>query len=176
MKRRPPSWDDDSACGEMAIEDMSRINAQTRDRSQNIPDFHGISNKGDLMTFLPTSKTGVRRPDNFVKSFSIRSNGWMRPLGIPIVNLSMDCLENVQERIEYINTQLLDEYNRRHDAQLIATMPGNGFQQRPSHPRGDRWHPQVPASGEPLGIRRACADCEKVGIVSLLRRHQQEWV
>jgi hypothetical protein len=42
----------------MAMGDMSRINAQTRDRSQNIPDFHGISNKGDLMTFLPTSKTG----------------------------------------------------------------------------------------------------------------------
>jgi len=51
----------------------------------------------------------------------------MRSLGIPTVNPCMDCLENVQERIEYINTQLLDEYNRRHDAQLIATIPGIGF-------------------------------------------------
>jgi len=69
----------------------------------------------------------VRRPEDFVKSFSIRSNDWMRSLGIPTVSSCLDCLENVQKQIDYINTQLLDEYNRRHNAQLIATIPGIGF-------------------------------------------------
>lgn len=48
----------------------------------------------------------------------------MRSLGIPTVTSCLNCLENVLAQIEEINIQLLDEYNRRLDAQLIATIPG----------------------------------------------------
>ena len=83
--------------------------------------------KKDLSLRMGILRRGVRRPENFVKSFSMKSNDWMRSLGIPTVDSCLDCLENVQEQIEYINSQLLDEYNRRPDAQLIATIPGIGF-------------------------------------------------
>jgi transposase len=72
-------------------------------------------------------RRGVQRPDNFVRSFSIGSNDWMRSLGIPTISSCLDCPENFQEQIEYINTQLLDEHNRRQDAQLIATIRGIGL-------------------------------------------------
>jgi transposase len=72
-------------------------------------------------------RRGVRRPGHFVQPFSMKSIEWMRSLGIPTVDSCLNCLENVQAQIEDINTQLLDEYNRRPDAQLIATIPGIGF-------------------------------------------------
>jgi len=56
-----------------------------------------------------------------------RSIRWMRSLDIPTVTSCLNCLENVQAQVEEINIQLLEEYNRRPDAQLISTVPGIGF-------------------------------------------------
>jgi len=72
-------------------------------------------------------RRGVRRPEKFKEPFSKKSIDWMRSLGIPTVSSCLNCLENVQAQIEEMNIQLLDEYNRRPDAQLIATIPGIGF-------------------------------------------------
>jgi transposase len=72
-------------------------------------------------------RRGVRRPEKFKEPFSMKSIDWMRSLGIPTVSSCLNCLENFQAQIEDINTQLLDEYNRRPDAHLIATIPGIGF-------------------------------------------------
>jgi transposase len=72
-------------------------------------------------------RRGVRRPEKLKEPFSFKSIDWMRSLGIPTVDSCLNCLENVQAQIEDINTQLLDEYNRRPDAQLISTIPGIGF-------------------------------------------------
>jgi transposase len=72
-------------------------------------------------------RRGVRRPEKFKEPFSLKSIDWMRSLGFPTVSSCLNCLENVQAQIEEINIQLLDEYNRRPDAQLIATIPGIGF-------------------------------------------------
>jgi len=72
-------------------------------------------------------RRGVRRPEKFKEPFSLKSIDWMRSLGLPTVNSCLNCLENVQAQIEEINIELLDEYNRRSDAQLIATVPGIGF-------------------------------------------------
>jgi len=57
----------------------------------------------------------------------MKSIEWMRSLGFPTVDSCLNSLENVQAQVEDINTQLLDEYNRRPDAQLISTIPGIGF-------------------------------------------------
>ena len=51
----------------------------------------------------------------------------MRSLDIPTVTSCLNCLENIQAQVEEMNFQLLEEYNRRPDAQLIATVPGIGF-------------------------------------------------
>ncbi len=72
-------------------------------------------------------RRGVRRPEKFKEPFSLKSIDWMRSLGFPTVSSCLNCLENVQAQIEEINIQPLDEYNRRSDAQLIATIPGIGF-------------------------------------------------
>jgi transposase len=72
-------------------------------------------------------RRGVRRPEKLKESFSLKSIDWMRSLGFPTVNSCLNCLENIQAQIEEMNIQLLDEYNRRPDAQLIATIPGIGF-------------------------------------------------
>jgi len=72
-------------------------------------------------------RRGVRRPENLKIPFSKKSIDWMRSLGIPTVSSCLNCLENIQAQIEEMNIQLLDEYNRRPDAQLIATIPGIGY-------------------------------------------------
>ena len=72
-------------------------------------------------------RRGVRRPENLKTPFAQRSIRWMRSLSIPTVTSCLNCLEYVQAQIEETNIQLLEEYNRRPDAQLIATVPGIGF-------------------------------------------------
>ena len=51
----------------------------------------------------------------------------MCSLDIPTVNSCLDCLEGIQAQIERINVELLQEFEKRPDAQLIATIPGIGF-------------------------------------------------
>jgi len=72
-------------------------------------------------------RRGVRRPENLKTPFAQRSIRWMRSLGIPTVTSCLNCLESVQAQVEEINIQLRQEYGRRTDAQLLATVPGIGF-------------------------------------------------
>ena len=72
-------------------------------------------------------RRGVRRPENLRTPFSKRSIRWMRSLEIPTVFSCLSCLEYVLAEIEEINAQLLVEFERRGDAQLISTIPGIGF-------------------------------------------------
>jgi len=72
-------------------------------------------------------RRGVRRPENLKTPFAQRSIRWMRSLDIPTVTSCLNCLESVQAQIAEMNVQLQDEFNRRPDAQLIATVPGIGF-------------------------------------------------
>jgi len=72
-------------------------------------------------------RRGIRRPKELVKPFTQKSTHWMRSLAIPTVNSSLDCLEVIQTQVEQLNEQLLQEFDRRREAQLIATIPGIGF-------------------------------------------------
>jgi len=72
-------------------------------------------------------RRGVRRPENLKTPFAQRSIRWMRSLDIPTVTSCLNCLESVQVQVQEINAQLLVEFERRGDAQLIATVPGIGF-------------------------------------------------
>jgi transposase len=72
-------------------------------------------------------RRGVRRPENLRTPFSQKSIRWMRSLDIPTVTSCLNCLESVQAQVQEINAQLLVEFERRGDAQLIATVPGIGF-------------------------------------------------
>ena len=72
-------------------------------------------------------RRGMRKPDDLGKTFTKKGIVWMRSLRIPTVDSCLSCLENVQEQIEVINEKLLAEFNRRPEAQIIATIPGIGF-------------------------------------------------
>lgn len=72
-------------------------------------------------------RRGVRRPDGMLKPFSQKHIRWMRSLDVPTVSSCLDCLESIQAQIERLNAQLLEEFERRPDAQLISTVPGIGF-------------------------------------------------
>jgi len=72
-------------------------------------------------------RRGVRRPENLKTPFAQRSIRWMRSLDIPTVTSCLNCLESVQAQVQEINAQLLVEFERRPDAQLISTVPGIGF-------------------------------------------------
>ena len=72
-------------------------------------------------------RRGIRRPKELVKPFTQKSTHWMRSLAIPTVNSSLDCLEAIQTQVEQLNEQLLQEFDRRREAQLIATIPGIGY-------------------------------------------------
>jgi transposase len=72
-------------------------------------------------------RRGVRRPENLRTPFSQKSVRWMRSLSIPTVTSCLNCLESVQAQVQEINAQLLVEFEKRPDAQLISTVPGIGF-------------------------------------------------
>jgi len=72
-------------------------------------------------------RRGVRRPENLKIPFSKKGTSWMRSLRIPTVDSCLSCLDNVQAQIECMDAQLQEEFNRRPDAQLIATIPGIGL-------------------------------------------------
>ena len=72
-------------------------------------------------------RRGVRRPENLKTPFAQRSIRWMRSLDIPTVTSCLNCLESVQAQVQEINAQLLVEFERSPDAQLISTVPGIGF-------------------------------------------------
>ena len=72
-------------------------------------------------------RRGIRRPKEFATPFSGKSVEWMRSLAIPTVNTDLECLAALQAQVEQLNEQLLGEFDRRKEAQLIATMPGIGY-------------------------------------------------
>lgn len=72
-------------------------------------------------------RRGVKRPPELKKPFSKKDIERMRSLDIPSVTSNLDCLERIQAQIEEMNSQLQDEFKRRPDAQLIATIPGIGY-------------------------------------------------
>lgn len=72
-------------------------------------------------------RRGIKRPKGFVTPFSKKSIDWMRSLGVPTIASSLDCLEAIQLQIDLLNEQLLQEFDRRKEAQLIATIPGIGY-------------------------------------------------
>jgi transposase len=51
----------------------------------------------------------------------------MRSLDVPTVTSNLDCLERIKAQVEEMNQQLLVEFKRRPNAQLIATTPGIGY-------------------------------------------------
>ncbi|MGQ9588556.1 MAG: IS110 family transposase, partial [Thermoplasmata archaeon] len=111
----PRSW--------VPSKDMRDLRQLVRQRAYLVQQSTSIKNQihAELL------RRGIRRPENLVTSFSMKSIDWMRSLGFPTVDSFLNCLENVRAQIEEFNIQLLDEYNRRPDAQLIATIPGIGF-------------------------------------------------
>ena len=111
----PRSW--------VPSKDVRDLRQLVRQRAYLVQQSTSLKNR----TNAELLRRGVRRPDKFKEPFSSKSIDWMRSLGIPTVNSCLNCLENVQAQIEEINIQLLDEYNRRPDAHLIATIPGIGF-------------------------------------------------
>jgi len=72
-------------------------------------------------------RRGIRRPEKYVKPFTQKSAEWMRSLGISTIDANLDCLETLQQQIGQLNDELLREFDRRREAQLIATIPGIGY-------------------------------------------------
>jgi len=70
---------------------------------------------------------GVRRPGDIKSAFTKGHVQWMRSLRIPTIESNLNCLEGIQSQIENLNSLLLDEFNSRKEAQLIATIPGVGY-------------------------------------------------
>jgi transposase len=72
-------------------------------------------------------RRGIRRPENLATPFSQKSKEWMRSLNIIGINVDLDCLDALQAQVEELNKKLFLEFQRRHEAQLIATIPGIGY-------------------------------------------------
>jgi transposase len=72
-------------------------------------------------------RRGIKRPENLATPFSQKSEEWMHSLNIVGVNVDLDCLDALQAQVEELNQKLFLEFQRRHEAQLIATIPGIGY-------------------------------------------------
>lgn len=73
------------------------------------------------------TRNGLRRPDGMSKAFTKKHRDWLRSLHLATVVVNLDCLEAIESRIADINVELFAEYQRRPEAQLIATIPGIGY-------------------------------------------------
>lgn len=73
------------------------------------------------------TRNGIRRPEEMTKAFTKKHREWLRSLGIPTIVVDLDCLEAIESKVASINVELFSEYQRRSEAQLIATIPGIGF-------------------------------------------------
>jgi transposase len=73
------------------------------------------------------TRNGIRRPEEMSKAFTKKHREWMRSLGIWTMSNDLDCLEAIEAKVEDINVELFAEYQRRPQAQLIATIPGIGY-------------------------------------------------
>lgn len=73
------------------------------------------------------TRNGLRRPEEMAKAFTKKHREWLRSLGIWTLSNDLDCLEAIESRVEDINVELFAEYQRRPEAQLIATVPGIGY-------------------------------------------------
>lgn len=111
----PRSW--------VPSKDVRDLRQLVRQRSYLVRQSTSLKNR----THAELLRRGIRRPEEFGKSFTKKGIVWMRSLRIPTVDSCLCCLENVQEQIETINVKLLEEFDRRPEAQLIATIPGIGF-------------------------------------------------
>lgn len=111
----PRSW--------VPSKDMRDLRQLVRQRAYLVQRATGFKNR----THAELLRRGVRRPEDMLKPFSQKHIRWMRSLDVPTVSSCLDCLENIQAQIEQINTQLMREFEKRPDAQLIATIPGIGF-------------------------------------------------
>jgi transposase len=103
--------------------DMRDLRQLVRQRAYLVQRATGFKNR----VHAELLRRGVRRPKNMIKPFSGKHVRWMRALEIPTVDSCLDCLENIQAQVEKINVQLLEEFEKRPDAQLISTIPGIGF-------------------------------------------------
>ena len=103
--------------------DMRDLRQLVRQRAYLVQRSTGFKNRihAELL------RRGIRRPKEFATPFSGKSVEWMRSLAIPTVNTDLECLAALQAQVEQLNEQLLGEFDRRKEAQLIATMPGIGY-------------------------------------------------
>jgi transposase len=51
----------------------------------------------------------------------------MRSLNIIGINVDLDCLDAIQAQVDSLNKKPCEEFQRCHEAQLIATIPGIGY-------------------------------------------------
>lgn len=111
----PRSW--------VPSKDMRDLRQLVRQRAYLVQRATGFKNRisAELL------RRGVRRPDGMLKPFTQKHVRWMHSLEIPTVSSCLDCLEGIQAQIDSLNAQLLKEFERRPDAQLISTIPGIGF-------------------------------------------------
>jgi transposase len=72
-------------------------------------------------------RRGIRRPENPATPFSQKSEESMRSLNIVGINADLDCLDALQAQVEELSQNLFLEFQRRHEAQLIATIHGIGY-------------------------------------------------
>lgn len=73
------------------------------------------------------TRHGLKRPQGLAKTFTKKHRDWLRSLAITTVTVNLDCLEAIEEKIKAMNVELLAEFRRRPEAQLIATIPGIGY-------------------------------------------------
>jgi hypothetical protein len=68
-------------------------------------------------------RRGVRRPEDLATPFSNKSEEWMRSLNIIGINVDLDCLDAIQAQVDSLNKKPCEDFQRCHEAQLIATIP-----------------------------------------------------
>jgi transposase len=103
--------------------DMRDLRQLVRQRAYLVQRSTGFKNR----VHAELLRRGVRRPNELAKPFTQKSVRWMRSLAIATIDADLACLAALQAQVERLNEQLLQEFDRRREAQLIATIPGIGY-------------------------------------------------
>lgn len=103
--------------------DMRDLRQLVRQRAYLVQNCTSFKNR----IHAELTRNGLRRPEDMAKAFTKKHRDWMRSLHLATVAVNLDCLEAIESRIADINVELFAEYQRRPEAQLIATIPGIGY-------------------------------------------------
>jgi transposase len=103
--------------------DVRDLREALRTRASLVCDTTRLKN----MIHAKTLRRGLRKPQECVRNFSLKHRLWLRSMKIHSLDHLLNSLDGIDKEINEINKDLLEQFKRNPQAQLISEIPGIGY-------------------------------------------------